>query len=174
MAQTICPISSIDDRECLATIADDPNVKQKHAPRARIILVSFAWVFGNTLNAQQAESRDVVHADVCVYGGTPGGITAAISAAREGASVVLLEQTRHLGGLSTSGLNLTSSLLAAVSAIGNVGPAYDLAQSSDIAVRPGYDEMASPAQLALAVGMVFGRFEVLALLSLFNLSYWRS
>ena len=70
-----------------------------------IILVSFAWVFGNTLNAQQAESQDVVHADVCVYGGTPGGITAAISAAREGASVVLLEQTRHVGGLTTSGLN---------------------------------------------------------------------
>ena len=43
--------------------------------------------------------------DVCVYGATPGGITAAISAAREGASVVLLEQTRHVGGLTTSGLN---------------------------------------------------------------------
>jgi len=43
--------------------------------------------------------------DVCMYGGTPGGITAAISAAREGASVVLLEQTRHVGGLTTSGLN---------------------------------------------------------------------
>ena len=43
--------------------------------------------------------------DICVYGGTPGGITSAISAAREGASVVLLEQTRHVGGLTTSGLN---------------------------------------------------------------------
>jgi len=43
--------------------------------------------------------------DVVVYGGTPGGITASISAAREGASVILLEQTRHVGGLSTSGLN---------------------------------------------------------------------
>jgi len=43
--------------------------------------------------------------DVCMYGGTPGGIIAAISAAREGASVVLLEQTRHVGGLTTSGLN---------------------------------------------------------------------
>ena len=49
--------------------------------------------------AEPAES------DVVVYGGTPGGITAAISAAREGASVVLLEQTRHVGGLTTSGLN---------------------------------------------------------------------
>jgi len=43
--------------------------------------------------------------DVIVYGGTPGGITAAIAAARDGASVILLEQTRHVGGLSTSGLN---------------------------------------------------------------------
>ena len=43
--------------------------------------------------------------DICVYGGTPGGIRAAISAEREGASVVLMEQTRHVGGLSTSGLN---------------------------------------------------------------------
>jgi len=43
--------------------------------------------------------------DVVVYGGTPGGIASAISAAREGASVILLEQTNHVGGLSTSGLN---------------------------------------------------------------------
>ncbi|QDT66418.1 FAD-dependent oxidoreductase [Calycomorphotria hydatis] len=43
--------------------------------------------------------------DVVVYGGTPGGIMAAISARREGASVVLLEQTKHVGGMSTSGLN---------------------------------------------------------------------
>jgi len=76
--------------------------------------------------------------------------------------------------MSTSGLNLTSSLLVSVSAIGNVGPAYDLAQSSDIAGRLGYDEMSPFAHLALAIGMVFGRFEVLALLSLFSLSYWRS
>lgn len=43
--------------------------------------------------------------DVVVYGGTPGGITSAISASREGLSVVLLEQSQHVGGLSTSGLN---------------------------------------------------------------------
>ena len=43
--------------------------------------------------------------DVVVYGGTPGGIASAVSAAREGASVILLEQTNHVGGLSASGLN---------------------------------------------------------------------
>ena len=43
--------------------------------------------------------------DVLVYGGVPCGIAAAIAAAREGASVVLIEPTGHIGGLSTSGLN---------------------------------------------------------------------
>lgn len=55
-------------------------------------------------------SGPVTHqADVLVYGGTPGGITAAIAAAREGVSVILLEPTRHVGGMSTSGLNRDES-----------------------------------------------------------------
>ncbi len=44
-------------------------------------------------------------ADVIVYGSTPGGFCAAIAAAREGASVILLEPTNHIGGLSTGGLS---------------------------------------------------------------------
>jgi hypothetical protein len=43
--------------------------------------------------------------DVIVYGATPGGFCAAIAAAREGASVILLEPTNHLGGMSTGGLS---------------------------------------------------------------------
>jgi len=46
-------------------------------------------------------------ADVVVYGGTPGGIAAALGAAREGASVVLIEPTPRIGGLVTSGLSHT-------------------------------------------------------------------
>lgn len=46
---------------------------------------------------------------VVVYGGVPAGIIAAVAAARQGASVVLLEPTRHVGGLSTSGLNTAES-----------------------------------------------------------------
>ena len=45
--------------------------------------------------------------DVVVVGGTPGGITTAISAAREGKSVVLLERTSHVGGLPANGLGAT-------------------------------------------------------------------
>lgn len=44
-------------------------------------------------------------ADVVVYGSTPGGFCAAIAAAREGASVVLLEPTHHLGAMNTGGLS---------------------------------------------------------------------
>ena len=44
-------------------------------------------------------------ADVIVYGSTPGGCCAAIAAAREGISVILLEPTDHLGGMSTGGLS---------------------------------------------------------------------
>ncbi|WP_309722338.1 FAD-dependent oxidoreductase [Armatimonas sp.] len=47
----------------------------------------------------------VEKADVVVYGSTPGGFCAAIAAAREGASVILLEPTPHVGGLSTGGLS---------------------------------------------------------------------
>ena len=44
-----------------------------------------------------------------VYGGGPSGIAAAVAAAREGASVVLVEPTKHVGGLSTSGINTAES-----------------------------------------------------------------
>lgn len=45
--------------------------------------------------------------DVAVYGGTPAGIAAAIAAAREGARVMLVEPSRRIGGLVTSGLSHT-------------------------------------------------------------------
>lgn len=44
-------------------------------------------------------------ADVLVYGSTPGGFCAAIAAAREGASVILLEPTGHVGAMNTGGLS---------------------------------------------------------------------
>ena len=52
------------------------------------------------LTALHAASLDIV-----VYSGVPCGIAASIAAAREGAKVVLIEPTKHVGGLSTSGIN---------------------------------------------------------------------
>lgn len=43
--------------------------------------------------------------DVCVYGGVPCGVAAAVAASRNGAKVLLIEPTKHVGGLNTSGIN---------------------------------------------------------------------
>ena len=42
--------------------------------------------------------------DVCVYGGTPGGVGAAVQASRMGRSVVLAVFRRHVGGMTAAGL----------------------------------------------------------------------
>ena len=52
-------------------------------------------------------SGAVVDTDVCIYGGTSGGIAAAIQASRLGRKVVLLEFGSHVGGLTTGGLGAT-------------------------------------------------------------------
>ena len=45
--------------------------------------------------------------DVVVYGGTAGGVIAAVSAAREGLKVALLEPGKRLGGMVSGGLSWT-------------------------------------------------------------------
>jgi hypothetical protein len=45
--------------------------------------------------------------DVVVLSGTPAGIMAAISAAREGKKVVIVEREKHIGGLPANGLGAT-------------------------------------------------------------------
>jgi hypothetical protein len=56
-------------------------------------------------NGRAASSKMLTtSADVCVYGGTSGGVFAAVQAAKMGKSVVLIEPTKHLGGLTSGGL----------------------------------------------------------------------
>ena len=54
-------------------------------------------------------SRSFADTDVCVYGGTAGGVAAAIQAARMGKSVVLIEPSKHIGGMTSGGLGWTDS-----------------------------------------------------------------
>lgn len=60
-----------------------------------------AFSTANTV-AQQVQSADVV-----VVGATPGGICAAIGAARLGKSVIILDRNAHIGGLPANGLGAT-------------------------------------------------------------------
>jgi ribulose 1,5-bisphosphate synthetase/thiazole synthase len=45
-----------------------------------------------------------ISVEVAVVGGTPGGIAAAVAAARSGRTVALIESHHHLGGMTASGL----------------------------------------------------------------------
>ena len=68
-------------------------------------LVTIPLVAGITGQAIAADHN----VDVIVYGSTPGGVCAAIAAAREGVDVILLEPTDHIGGLNTGGLSHSDS-----------------------------------------------------------------
>src|SRR5580698_5664009 len=57
-------------------------------------------------------------ADVCVYGGTSGGVIAALEVARAGKTAVIFEPGEHLGGMSSGGLGWTD--FANKSAVGGM------------------------------------------------------
>lgn len=68
----------------------------------RATLAAFALFISGT--AARAADREY---DVVVYGGTTGGVAAAVQAARMGKTVVLIEPGKHLGGLTSGGLGAT-------------------------------------------------------------------
>lgn len=71
---------------------DMPHEFEKKGPTAK------------TIAEARRETTVLREADVIVVGGGPGGIAAAVSAARGGAGTILLERYGHLGGMATGGL----------------------------------------------------------------------
>jgi flavin-dependent dehydrogenase len=65
-----------------------------------------------TIHEAARETRVCHEADVIVVGGGPGGHSAAVAAARNGAKTVLVERYGHLGGLATGGLVIQILLLS--------------------------------------------------------------
>ena len=68
-------------------------------------------VIATTEQRAQPDSRPAItsHAEVVVFGATPGGITAAVSAASAGRKVVLLEPGNWIGGMMSGGLSNTDT-----------------------------------------------------------------
>ncbi|MCC6680772.1 MAG: FAD-dependent oxidoreductase [Phycisphaeraceae bacterium] len=59
-------------------------------------------------DARRIKSTDAELAvDLCVYGGTAAGVVAAVTAARRGKSVVLLNPAARVGGMTSGGLSYT-------------------------------------------------------------------
>jgi hypothetical protein len=73
--------------------------------------------------------------DLVVYGGTAGGVMAAVQGARMGLSVVLIEPTHRIGGLTSGGLGQTD--------IGNKRAIGGLARDFYRAVRRHYEDPAA-------------------------------
>lgn len=69
--------------------------------RALILSVIFLMLSYSGIFAQNKKY------DVVIYGGTSAGVAAAIEASRNGKSVVLIEPTSRIGGLTTGGLGQT-------------------------------------------------------------------
>jgi hypothetical protein len=63
-----------------------------------IILIMFSQI---------AFSQEVKNFDLVIYGGTSAGVSAAIQASRMGKTVILIEPTNRIGGLTTGGLGQT-------------------------------------------------------------------
>jgi len=59
------------------------------------------------LPARASEAPAGGRYDIVVYGGTPGGVAAALAAARRGSTVALISPNRRLGGMMSGGLGIT-------------------------------------------------------------------
>ncbi len=68
--------------------------------------IFFFVVFLLSFQMSTSQSNSTVY-DIVIYGGTSSGVTAAIQASRMGKSVVLIEPTSRIGGLTTGGLGQT-------------------------------------------------------------------
>jgi len=69
----------------------------------RFTLLLVGWLASWTAGCATPWTRK----DVVIYGATSAGVIAAVQAARMDRSVVLIEPSRHVGGLTTSGLGST-------------------------------------------------------------------
>ena len=70
-------------------------------------LAPFLFLSLSIASLLPAARAEIIEADVVVFGGTSGGIAAAVQARRMGKTAVIAEWTQHLGGLTTGGLGAT-------------------------------------------------------------------
>ena len=75
-----------------------------------------------------------------------------------------------MGALALAGADFEDSVVLTVAALSNNGPLAELGAEQPIS----YAELSAAAQLILALVMVLGRLEALALIALLNRDFWRS
>src|SRR5690554_6278522 len=97
------------------------------------IIIAFALLF-NFSNIQSSHSQTQSY-DIVIYGGTSAGVAAAIQSSRLGKSVILIEPSSHVGGLTTGGLGATD--------IGNKQVIGGISKEFYINIKKYYDDPAN-------------------------------
>ena len=72
-----------------------------------ILLVFVSGLFSSCKDSKPPKDKNM--ADIVIYGGTSGAISAAVEAKRSGKSVIVVSPDKHLGGLSSGGLGFTDT-----------------------------------------------------------------
>lgn len=98
------------------------------------VILSFLLLFTGGYSFSNDNKESVINmsleADLCVYGASGAGIAAAVAAAREGCSVVIIEPAHKIGGLLGSGFRMQQDVPYADHLGGLTGAFYakDIAQ----------------------------------------------
>jgi hypothetical protein len=83
-------------------------------------------------------AAEVIESDLCVYGGTSGGVAAAVQGARMGKSVVIAEPGRHLGGMTSGGLSAVD--IGDPRSVGGIAREYFTKLAATVGVTLAWDK----------------------------------
>lgn len=97
----------------------------------KTFLLALAFVSSASLAA-------VVESDLCVYGGTSGGVAAAVQGARMGKTVVIAEPGRHLGGMTSGGLSAVD--IGDPRSVGGIAREYFTKLAATVGVTLAWDK----------------------------------
>lgn len=92
----------------------------------------------------------VIESDICVYGGTSGGVAAAVQGARMGRTVVIAEPGRHLGGMTSGGLSAVD--IGDPRSVGGIAREYFTKLAATVGVTLAWDKAFTSAGGGPATG----------------------
>lgn len=122
------------------------NTNLKYIALAVLSVISLCTIMPVKAKSNTEQAKEV---DICIYGGTSAGVIAAYTAVKQGKTVLLIEPTKRIGGLTSGGLGMTD--------IGKVDIIQGLAK--DFYTRVGKEYGKTGAQF---------RFEPKVALKIFN------
>lgn len=110
-----------------------------HTSTMKLTLTLLTALLPFSLALGSLSVRAAVHeADVCVFGGTSGGVTAAVQAARMGKTVILAEPGKHLGGMTSGGLSAVD--IGDPRSVGGIAREYFTRLAATVGVKLAWDQ----------------------------------